>query len=927
MLIENDKTQRQWHQLLDEWHTRAEQFSKDFANAGYEMGLAQSFMRELCDIFGVGWRLIQFEERVTKEEGNGINRIDGFLPGLLLIEMKSAGKNLADARNQAFGYINRIKEEAALKKRTSDQEPRYVLISDFQRLHLYDRNKSETEPDTIELADLRNHIEKFAFLQGYERMVEQRQEEATVKAAEKLAELHDAIKKTGYTGKDLETLLVRLLFCMFAEDTGLFIEPKLFTNLVNGTREDGRDLSGTLDMLFANLNSKERQAATYPELLTFPYVNGKLFERRLDPCYFDIASRKAILSSAAEVDWAQISPAIFGSLFQAIMHFDDDNKAKSKKRREFGAHYTSEKNILKTIEPLFLDTLKNELKACKGDAKKLGAFLGKVRQLRLLDPACGCGNFLVVAYREIRLLEEQALNEVKRGQMSLDMPLCNVNQCYGIEIDPAAAEIATLALWLVDHQMNMRVRQPDGKPYIRLPLTAKANIVCGNALQLDWNSVIKAEECSYIVGNPPFVGKKEQNAEQKTDMALVFKDIDGAGVLDYVTGWYVKAVAFIKENPAITVAFVSTNSITQGEQVGALWNWMQKQGIQIHFAHRTFRWSNEGKGVAAVHCVIIGFGLDKPKKRVIFEYPDINGDPVQIKAKNINPYLVDAEDFIVGNCSRALNAPCSVGYGSFALDDGNYTLSVVDRDTILTQSPIAARYIQPFIGGQELLHAQARYCLWLQDAIEAEISEIPAIQKRVEAVRAWRSESQRKTTRDLAATPMLFAEVRQPTTDYLAFPTVSSERREYLPIAFLTSNIIASNQIYIVPNATLYHFGILSSTMHNAWMRAVCGRLESRYRYSAGIVYNNFPWPEKLTEEQQQAVTDKAQKVLDVRKGHAGKTLAWMYNPETMPDDLKKAHAELDAAVDAAYGYAGKADDAARVAFLFKLYGKLVAKK
>ncbi|WP_282756393.1 class I SAM-dependent DNA methyltransferase [Desulfuromonas thiophila] len=798
MLIENDKTQRQWHQLLDEWHTRAEQFSKDFANAGYEMGLAQSFMRELCDIFGVGWRLIQFEERVTKEEGNGINRIDGFLPGLLLIEMKSAGKNLADARNQAFGYINRIKEEAALKKRTSDQEPRYVLISDFQRLHLYDRNKSETEPDTIELADLRNHIEKFAFLQGYERMVEQRQEEATVKAAEKLAELHDAIKKTGYTGKDLETLLVRLLFCMFAEDTGLFIEPKLFTNLVNGTREDGRDLSGTLDMLFANLNSKERQAATYPELLTFPYVNGKLFERRLDPCYFDIASRKAILSSAAEVDWAQISPAIFGSLFQAIMHFDDDNKAKSKKRREFGAHYTSEKNILKTIEPLFLDTLKNELKACKGDAKKLGAFLGKVRQLRLLDPACGCGNFLVVAYREIRLLEEQALNEVKRGQMSLDMPMCNVNQCYGIEIDPAAAEIATLALWLVDHQMNMRVRQPDGKPYIRLPLTAKANIVCGNALQLDWNSVLKAEECSYIVGNPPFVGAKFMGDPQRSDMLKVCDGIKNFGLLDYVTGWYVKAVAFIKENQTITAAFVSTNSITQGEQVGVLWNWMLKQGVQIHFAHRTFRWSNEGKGVAAVHCVIIGFGLDKPKRRVIFEYPVINDDPQTIKAKNINPYLVDAPNIIIEKRATPVCSVPLMKFGNQPIDGGNFLFNAEERKEFLSQEPHACKWLKRYYGSAEFINNIERWCLWLNGVSSDDLQKMPLVKQRLKSVRDFRLSSDRPATRELAASPTKFAFVSHTDEPYVIVPSVSSERRPFIPTGFMSSDVIARAPRYSV---------------------------------------------------------------------------------------------------------------------------------
>jgi len=909
-------------QLLDDWHSMAEQFSKDYADAHYEMGQAQNFIRSLCEIynaFSITGVLFEYKLKKTGDDG-GINRIDGFLPELLLIEMKSAGKNPETARQQAFGYIDLLRENEP-----ESEIPRYVLVSDFKLLHLYDRTVSNTEATTIELADFRNHVEKFAFLYGYDRIVERRQEAVNSLAAEKLAALHDSIKATGYTGKELETLLVRILFCLFAEDTGLFGTPDLFKTLINNTREDGRDLYGELDMLFTVLDSQNRESSVFKELLAFPYVNGKLLEGRLPHCYFTSNTRQVLLSCAADVDWSQISPAIFGSLFQFIMHDEGDTATKSKKRREFGAHYTSEKNILKTIGTLFLDSLKKELKACKGDAKKLDAFLAKLRCLQIFDPACGCGNFLVVAYREIRLLEEQALNEVKKGQMTLDMPLCNVNQFYGIEIDPSAAQIATLALWLTDHQMNMRVRQPDGKPYIRLPLTAKANIVCGNALQLDWNSVIKAEECSYIVGNPPFVGKKEQNAEQKTDMALVFKDINGAGVLDYVTGWYVKAVAFIKENPAITAAFVSTNSITQGEQVGVLWSWMLQQGVHIHFAHRTFRWSNEGKGVAAVHCVIIGFGLDKPKKRVIFDYPDINGDPQTIKAKNINPYLVDAPNVVIPTRRAPLcNAPEMIK-GNEATDGGYLVLDLDKKEELLAEYPLAECWIRPFLGGDDFLNGGKRWCLWLKGFDPVLLHLFPPIQEHVEKVRSFRLASPKQATVGKAAVPWLFGEDRQPTAgNYIVIPKVSSERREYMPLGFESYQTIINNTLQFVPNGTLYDFGVLSSVMHMAWMKTTCGRLESRYQYSINVVYNNFPWPEKLADEQAQAVTDNAQKVLDVRKNHEGQTLAWMYNPETMPDDLKKAHAELDAAVDAAYGYTGKADDAARVAFLFGLYGELV---
>jgi hypothetical protein len=925
MTKEEGQDRKKQYELNDEMQEKAEDFSKRFASAIYEMGQAQQFMRNFCEVFGIDtYSSIQFEERVRKEDDTGINRIDGFLPGMLLIEMKSGGKDLAKAAGQAFGYMRRLEVE-----RPKDV-PDYVMVSDFKSIVLYDKRISETEPAaTISLPEFANSLDTFLFLNSYKYIVERRQEEVNILAAEKLAALHDVVKATGYTGKDLETLLVRILFCLFAEDTGLFAEPDQFTKLVNDTHTDGRDLSGALDLLFLSLDAAQRPDSVYPSLRLFPYVNGELFKGRLAPCYFTSESRTALLSCAADLDWSQISPAIFGSLFQFIMHFDvDDIATKSKKRREFGAHYTSEKNILKTIRPLFLDQLKKELKSCKGDAKKLEAFLAKLRCLRIFDPACGCGNFLVVAYREIRLLEEQALNEVKKGQMSLDMPLCNVNQFFGIEIDPSAAQIATLALWLTDHQMNMRVRQPDGKPYIRLPLTAKANIFCGNALQLDWNSVIKSEECSYIVGNPPFVGKKEQNAEQKTDMALVFKDIDGAGVLDYVTGWYVKAVTFIKENPAITAAFVSTNSITQGEQVGVLWSWMLQQGVQIHFAHRTFRWSNEGKGVAAVHCVIIGFGLDKPKKREIFDYPDINGVPQTIKAKNINPYLVDAPNVVIPTRRTPLcNAPEMIK-GNEATDGGYLVLDMDKKEKLLAECPLAECWISSFLGGDDFLNGGKRWCLWLKGFDPGLLHLFPPIQERVEKVRSFRLASPKQATVGKAAVPWLFGEDRQPTAgNYIVIPKVSSERREYMPLGFESYQTIINNTLQFVPNGTLYDFGVLSSVMHMAWMKTTCGRMKSDYQYSINVVYNNFSWPEKLTVEQQQAVTDKAQKVLDVRKNHNGQTLAWMYNPETMPDDLKKAHAGLDAAVDAAYGYTGGKDDAERVAFLFGLYGEYLRRE
>lgn len=727
---------------------------------------------------------------------------------------------------------------------------------------------------------------------------------------------------------------MRILFCLFADDTGLFGEADLFTRLIADTRSDGRDLSGTLDTLFATLDTadgktgeqeNQRPQSLYPEFVPFPYVNGELFKGRLAPCSFDSRARTALVD-CGNIDWSQISPDIFGSLFQAIMHFDDeDGKAKTKKRREFGAHYTSEKNILKVIGPLFLDSLKAELKKIRKDAKKLNTFLAKLRRLTFLDPACGCGNFLVVAYREIRLLEEEALQRIAMipGQTTR-LPECDVDQFNGIEIDPSAAQIATIALWLTDHQMNRRV-QNGGEPYKRLPLKAKANIVCDNALRRDWQTVLSAKKCSYVMGNPPFVGRQYQNAKQKDDLALVFDGMDGTGVLDYVAAWYIKAARYIQDTKT-PVAFVSTNSITQGEQVVVLWQPMLKLDIKINFAHRTFRWSNEGRGIAAVHCVIVGFGLTDSKMKGIYDYADISGEPDAINAKNINPYLVDAPFVLIGKRRTPLCPSPDMVFGNMPNDGGYLLLSQDEADAIMQNDSIAAKYLSEFLGADEFINNLPRYCLWLVDSTEQDRENSPELKARIAKVKAARLSSAREATKKLANAPHLFGEVRQTDQPYLLVPSVSSENRRYVPIGYFDANVIASNLVFMLPNASLYHFGILTSTIHNAWMRTVCGRLESRYRYSVGIVYNNFPWPDS-SEKLQKSVSEKAQAILDVRAAYPGKSLAWLYNPESMPDDLGKAHAQLDNAVDAAYGYKGGKDDAARVAFLFERYQKIINDK
>lgn len=839
--------------------------------------------------------------------------------------MKSAGENLDKAYQQATEYFPGL----------SDAEmPRCVLVSDFANLHLYNL-ETHNDPIKIKLTEFTSHIEHFLFLAGYEKIAIERQAHINKKAAEKMAALHDAIKNTGYIGKDLEVYLVRLLFCLFAEDTGLFNENGIFLDyLINHTKVDGSDLHGELTALFDTLNKPDdsylakkpdyqgpkRLSSLPPHRVRFPYINGALFAGTLTHCELDQTARDTLIECAS-LDWSEISPAIFGSLFQAIMHFDDESAtAKTKKRRELGAHYTSEENILKVINPLFMDDLRKEFAKCGNNKTKLYAFHQHLAGLNFFDPACGCGNFLVIAYRELRLLELEVINKIwgknLNQQMDVDtLILCNVDQFHGIEIDESAQQIATLALWLTDHQMNLKV-QSLGLYYHRIPLTKKANIVCANALRIDWAEVIKPERCSFIMGNPPFVGKKEQTPLQKADIEPLLAGIKGAGILDYVTAWHIKASAYIKNNPTIPVAFVSTNSICQGEQVGVLWPYLLSKGVKIRFAYRTFKWNNEGRGVAAVHCVIVGFGLLDPKERLIF-------DTEAKQVNNINPYLIDAQDIFISKRTSPLSSVPPMNYGSMPIDNGHLILSEDEKNELLNECKNNQKYVFQYMGGEEFIKNKKRYCLWLQTAKPDEINKSAFITERIRKVKDFRSSSDRETTKSLASYPSLFGEIRQPSNDYLLLPKVSSENRDFMPIGFIAASIIANGSALIVPNATRFHFGILQSTMHNAWMRTVCGRMKSDYQYSASIVYNNFPWPTS-TDKQIQAIEEKGQAVLDARAEHISSTLADLYNPFTMPPNLVKAHQQLDKAVDAAYGYKGGKDDAARVAFLFKRYQALL---
>jgi len=908
----------------NEIKSRAISFSKKWEDETSERAEAQSFWNDFFSIFGIERRRVAIFEkqvklsRVDEKVRNG--RIDAFWKGMLLIEHKSADQDLDRAFEQAADYFPGIIER---------ELPRYILVSDFVRFRLYDLD-ANTETH-FNLADLHKHIKRFGFIAGYQAVEIKPQDPVNIKAAEQMGKLHDLLLASGYDGHPLELLLVRILFCLFADDTGIFQPAQSLRAWVDErTREDGSDLGAQLALLFQVLNTPEdKRAKTLDEQIkAFPYVNGKLFEETLPMASFDTKMRETLLDCCA-LDWSTISPAIFGALFQSIMN--------DKARRNLGAHYTSEENILKLIKPLFLDELWAEFEKLKSNKNKLFEFHKKLRSLTFFDPACGCGNFLVITYRELRLLELAVLRVVHDavGSRFLDVHAeikLDVDQFYGIEIEEFPAQIAQVAMWLIDHQMNVKVGTEFGMYFARIPLKSSPHIVHGNALRIDWQNVLPSARCSYVMGNPPFVGKTYQSAAQKADMKIVMHGIKGAGVLDFVCAWYVFATKYLKApspsmgkgwgggDAATRCAFVSTNSITQGEQVGVLWSWLLAQGIKIQFAHRTFAWSNEARGKAAVHCVIVGFGTGNEQRKTIFEYDDIKSEPHMVAVQNINPYLVDADDLVLEKRSSPISSASRMRYGSKPADGGFLILSPTEAEELRQSDLIAAKYLRVYMGAAELLHRQHRYCLWLKDATPAEIRSSTFLSQRIAKVKKFRSSSTDANTLKWADVPAIFQTNRQPNGTYLAIPEVSSESRKFIPFGYLDQEVIASNLLYTIENATTFEFGLLSSTMHNAWVRYTCGRMKSDFRYSKDIVYNNFPWPDAPTATQKQNIETASQAVLDVRATFPDSSLADLYDPLTMPPALVKAHQKLDAAVDASYGKKVFKNDAERVAFLFTLY-------
>lgn len=894
----------------NEIRSRALKFSNEWATETSEDAEAKSFLDAFFDVFGVTRRRVaSFEKRVVKGDGRD-GYIDLLWKGVLLVEQKSRGKDLDRAYRQATGYFPGLKERDL---------PRYILVCDFDRFRLHDLDSDATYE--FQLPELHKNIRLFGFLAGYQTQAIRAEDPANIKAAERMGVLHDQLKVAGYDGHVLEVYLVRLLFCLFAEDTSIFELGQFREFIEQKTAEDGSDLGDRLNSLFWTLNTPEerRQRTLDEHLSAFPYVNGNLFAEPLPPAAFDAAMRQILLNCCG-MDWSRISPAIFGSLFQSVL----DPVA----RRNLGAHYTREQNILKVVNSLFMDRLRADYLQAKKNVRSLHQFHMQLAKLKFLDPACGCGNFLVIAYRELRQLELDILRELYKNRESAFLDVggivqIDVDQFYGIEYEEFPAQIAQVALWLTDHQENMRISEEFGQYFRRLPLKKSAHIRHANALDFDWNELIPASQLTYILGNPPFVGGKNMNAEQRADMSRTFAGVPGAGVLDYVAAWYLRAAQLI-QGTQIEVGFVSTSSICQGEQPGILWpKLLDDYKIQIRFAHRPFKWSSESRGGAAVSCVIIGFGLATPTTRVIFEYATPDAEPAAKYAANINPYLADATNVVLKSRTRPLaQGVPEIGIGNKPIDGGQYLFSADARDEFIEIEPESKKWFRPWLGADEFLYGYRRYCLWLGDCPPNELRAMPEAMKRVAAVKQQRLNSPSPPTQRLAAKPTRFHVENIPTQTYVVVPKTSSERRNYIPMGFIEPETLASDLVFIIPNATLAEFGVLSSKMHMAWIEYVCGRLENRYRYSKDIVYNNFPWPE-LTTRQATGIAKAAQAILDTRARHTTSTLADLYDPVAIPADLAKAHSTLDRLVDRAYGKTF-GTDADRIKELFMQYSEMV---
>ena len=907
---------------------QAKEFANFWADKGYEKGQSQVFWLTLLNkVLGVDnpEQYISFEDKVMLDH---TSFIDGYISAThVLIEQKSRDRDLRKAVRQADGTLLTPFQQA--KRYSADlpysKRPRWIITCNFQEFLIYDMEKPNGEPESILLKNLPKEYYRLQFIVNSQNENIKKEMEISIKAGEIVGILYDALLKQ-YNEKDeqelksLNELCVRLVFCLYAEDSGLFGEKLAFHNYLQGFQV--KDTRRALIDLFKVLDTKIEDRDKYldDELAKFPYVNGGLFanENIIIPHLTDEIIDILLHKASENFDWSEISPTIFGAVFESTLNPET--------RRSGGMHYTSIENIHKVIDPLFLDNLKDELekikeiKVEKTRKQQLEAFRNKLSTLTFLDPACGSGNFLTETYISLRRLENEALIAQTRGQTMIDLGdviKVSIGQFYGIEINDFAVTVAKTALWISESQMMKETEEIVNQQLEFFPLKSYANIVEGNALRIDWNDVISKQKLSYIMGNPPFVGGMMMSREQKQDITAVVGDVKGVGELDFVSGWYYKATDYIK-GTSIEVAFVSTNSICQGQQAVTMWKPLFEKGIKIQFAYRTFVWDSEAQQKARVHCVIVGFSFVNRKSKIIYD-----NDRARI-VSNINSYLMDAEDKFIESRSTPICDVPQIRFGSMPRDGGGFVLTDEEKEELIKKEPLSEKWIHPYIGAYEFLNNKSRWCLWLMGANPHELKQCPTVMKRIEFVKKFRLESKAEGTRKFAETPTIFCQIAQPNSDYIAIPKTSSEKRKYIPIGFLDKNVIASDLLFLIPNANIYHFGILTSNVHNAWMRTLCGRLKSDYRYAKDIVYNNFPWPNP-TKEQQAKIEKTAQAILAARAIYKDCSLADLYDDVTMPPELRKAHQLNDKAVMEAYGFWGKVKTESEcVSELMKMYQKLV---
>ena len=914
----------------------ARQFYYKWKGRGREDEDARSYWIDfLQDVLGVDHVTdrVEFEKKVVGKDGN-TKRIDVYIPETrVLIEQKSLGLPLD--KPQA-GHKGKTPLEQAQEYDDGlrfEEKSRWIITSNFEEIWIYDMNVKPLKPIVVKLDELPTKYRQFDFLVNKQTKKITEEMQLSLAAGDLVGKLYDAFLKqykdpeNPESLKSLNKLCVRLVFCLFAEDAGLFDKHLQFHDYLEQYRT--KDMRRALIALFETLNTPYDKRDDYldEDLKAFPYVNGGLFEdEKIEVPNFTDEIRKLLLEDAsAGFNWSDISPTIFGAVFESTLN--------PVTRRSGGMHYTSVENIHKVIDPLFLDGLRAELQEIKqaptaggSRTKRMQAFQEKLASLTFLDPAAGSGNFLTESYLSLRRMENEIirdLNGLMEGQMMLDDMgnealgvKVSINQFYGIEINDFAVAVAKTAMWIAEAQMLRETQSAVNLSQDFLPLKTNVNIVEGNALRIDWNDVVPKEKLNYIMGNPPFVGARWMNKDQKADVLNLFgAEWKGVGDLDYVSCWYKKAADYIN-GTEICCALVSTNSITQGGAVSILWKPLFQAGVHIDFAYRTFRWDSEASIVAHVHCVIIGFSMKSTKlEPVIFE------GGVSRRVKNINGYLIDAENIFVESRNKPIFNVPSIAMGNQPIDDGQYLFERTEMEEFLKKEPSAKEFFHPWYGSREFISRKPRYCLWLGNCSPAQLRKMPECLKRVEAVRQYRANSQRDSTRKLAAYPTRFQTENMPKGDYIVIPEVSSQRRRYVPIGYMNDKVLCSNKVRLMPNATMFHFGILESNVHMAWMRTVCGRLKSDYDYSIKIVYNNFPWPTP-TDEQKARIEQTAQAILDARTLYPDSSLADLYDELTMPPELRKAHQANDRAVMAAYGFPVRKDftEADCVAALMKLY-------